>query len=148
MPLFVHTVSVPEGLLFALIKSSLPSPFTSAAATANGLGPTLSVKAKTNPPVPSFVNTVSVPGELPFAVIKSSLPSPLPSAATTERGALPTPGEEASGKLPGQDNAPEELRVTKLTFVTPAPLPVKVPVRLNPLAPLVTSVGGNCASGI
>lgn len=39
--------------------------------------------------------------------------------------------------------------VTKLAgkFVKPAPLPERVPERVTPLAPLVTTVAGSCAKG-
>src|ERR1017187_591085 len=55
---FVNTATTlfgPSGL----IKSTLLSPFTSAAVTELGLPPALKLVASTNPPLPLFVNTDS-----------------------------------------------------------------------------------------
>ena len=75
--------------MFAQIKSTLPSPLTSAAVTETGPVPTLGGGGSTKPPLPLFVSTDSVLSPT-FALIKSTLPSPLTSAATTEKGLLPT----------------------------------------------------------
>ena len=76
-----NTVSV-SAFWFAQIKSTLPSPLTSAAVTESGKSPTPGEEAITKPPLPLFVNTVSVLSKA-FALIKSTLPSPLTSAVVT-----------------------------------------------------------------
>ena len=84
LPLLVSTVKVPSPQ-FALIKSTLPSPFTSAAVAQFGLEPTISVALEPKIPLPLLVKTARVPSLL-FALIKSTLPSPFTSAAVTETG--------------------------------------------------------------
>ena len=44
--------------------------------------------------------------------------------------------------------APWLLIDIKSTFVMPVPLPVNVPEKFTPLAPLVTTPAGSCASGM
>src|SRR5579885_3532517 len=79
--------------VFTAIRSGLPSPFTSATATACGPVPTVNVcaAAKLKVPAPIAVvlrNTDSVP--LPrLATITSSLPSPLTSPTATPYGSVP-----------------------------------------------------------
>ena len=60
LPSFVNTVSVPGKSLPALIKSTLPSPFTSAATTEIERPNTPGDDDCAKPPLPLFVNTVSV----------------------------------------------------------------------------------------
>ena len=79
-------------LLFAVIISSMPSPFTSPKVTETGLIPAAKVcwgekvAVIALPPVPK--NTLAVP-ELLFAVMMSSLPSPFRSPKVTKRGLVP-----------------------------------------------------------
>ena len=148
VPVLVKTVTVlsPE---LAVIRSSFPSPFTSAATTEFGAGPTAKVAARTNPPLPLLVSTVTVLSEV-LALIKSTSPSPFTSAAATENGAFPTPGVEATANtprpLPVQPIIPWLFRRNKLTFVRLAPFPEKAPVRVTPPAPLVSTAAGNWPS--
>ena len=59
LPLFVSTERV-LAFKFALIKSTLPSPFTSAVATDWGPIPTTGDEESVKPPLPLFVSTESV----------------------------------------------------------------------------------------
>src|SRR5882724_602311 len=100
LPLFVKTETVfpfptPP---FAQIKSSLPSPLTSAVVTEKTPDWVVE-KNGAKPPLPLFVSTSSksLARELQ---IKSTLPSPFTSAAVIAAGAAPTDGEEESTKLP------------------------------------------------
>src|SRR5512140_1823218 len=99
LPLLVNTESVPWSML-AVIKSTLPSPLTSAAVTdATPESPTLGQEANTKPPLPLLVRIVTTLTSWQAAT-KSSLPSPLISTATTDSGCPATAGEEATPKLP------------------------------------------------
>src|SRR5579863_8071241 len=100
LPLLVNTVSVLFPL-FAEIKSTLPSPLTSAAVTELGTvpAPRIGEEATTNPPLPLLVSIVRE-SSYSFAQTKSILPSPLTSAAVTAEGKLPTVGEEAVANPP------------------------------------------------
>src|SRR5688572_8049931 len=66
----------------AVIKSGLPSPFTSPAATWIAPWPGAPAGANVKPPLPSLINTESRLAEL--TLIKSILPSRFTSAAVTE----------------------------------------------------------------
>ena len=93
LALLVNIDNVPPKPLseFALIKSSLPSPFRSATVTPSGSagfapnGGSERVALSTNPPLPLFVTTANVLA-LKFAVIKSGFPSPFTSAVTIQLG--------------------------------------------------------------
>src|SRR5205809_201998 len=71
LPLLATTDTVTP-LFLAQTKSTLPSPFTSAAVTERGAPPTPGEEARPKPPLPLFVNTESVSAPL-FAPIKSTL---------------------------------------------------------------------------
>ena len=91
LPLLVNTVNPPSGypLVFAVIKSNLPSPLTSAATTQGGVWPTLYTALEPKSPLPSLVSTVSVLF-LESGQTNSTLPPLFRSAAMTEDGPVPT----------------------------------------------------------
>ena len=84
--LFKSTLALAE-LLFAVMMSSLPSPFTSPKVTPNGSEPVAKSDLGPKVPLPLPKSTLEVLAE--FAVMMSSLPSPFTSPKVTPIGPPP-----------------------------------------------------------
>jgi hypothetical protein len=88
VPLPIPSSTDTVSLLFAVMRSTLPSPLTSAVVTVIGSLAAKVVCAPNVPvPVPSSTDTVALSL---FAVIRSAWPSPLTSAVVTHIGLSPT----------------------------------------------------------
>ena len=85
--LFKSTLALLE-LKFAVMMSSLPSPFTSPSVTDCGLAPVAKVCWAWKVPLPLPKSTLAL-SDLKFAVMMSSLPSPFTSPSVTENGVVP-----------------------------------------------------------
>ncbi len=85
--------------MFAVTRSSLPSPFTSSIARPCGYGPVPKSVLTPKLPLPLPRNTETVAVAEPLVITRSDLPSPFRSRMTTVYGLLPV-ASWVTAKLP------------------------------------------------